>query len=316
MYIFSNILGSFVIDEHFAVKDKILFNKDEAVKNAYLLSKGELLHSETKLMEKHHSAKKTDDPKIINKILENFRKDVLKFYDITLLNTKRLISESVSDDLLIIQAIKTTEDIDKIANGLCKRLREWYSLYLPEASELIPDNEAFVNIILEKDKKELLSELKVDISMGKDLKKTDVEKIISLTKTIEGIYKQRKEIEEYMGSIMKTLCPNFHAIAGTNIGAKMIAKAGSVEKMAFMPASTIQLLGAEEALFRHIKTGARPPKYGILLQHPIVARAKRQDKGKAAKGIADKIAIAVKVDFFKGEFIGDRLRKDLEKKFG
>ena len=85
--------------------------------------------------------------------------------------------------------------------------------------------------------------------------------------------------------------------------------------MVFMPASTIQLLGAEEALFRHIKTGARPPKYGILLQHPIVAKVKKSDKGKAAKALSDKICIAVKIDFFKGEFIGDKLRIDLEKRF-
>jgi nucleolar protein 56 len=104
-------------------------------------------------------------------------------------------------------------------------------------------------------------------------------------------------------------------LTGINIGAKMIAKAGSIEKMAFMPASTIQLLGAEEALFRHIKTGARPPKYGILLQHILVAKAKRPDKGKVAKALADKISIAIKVDFFKGEFIGDRLKRDLEKRF-
>lgn len=315
MKIFSNVLGSFVIDDDNKVIDKILFNKDDAVKNAYLLSKEEVLESEKKLMEKHTTAKKTVDPKIINRILESFRKDAKEFYEVNLVNTKKLVSESVKDDLLIIQAIKTTEDIDKIANGLCKRLREWYSLYLPEASELIADNEAFVKVILEKDKKELLEELKVDATMGANLKKSDVEKIISLAKTVEGLYIQRKEIEEYMGSVMKNICPNFHAIAGTNIGAKMIAKAGSVEKMAFMPASTIQLLGAEEALFRHIKTGARSPKYGILLQHPIVARSKRQDKGKAAKAIADKMGIAIKVDFFKGKFIGDKLRKDLEKKF-
>ncbi len=315
MYLFSNAIGSFVIDEHFHIKEKVLFSKEEAVKNAYLLSKGEELESEKSLIKKHPHIKKTDSANIINRILENFRKDAKEFYSVNLFNTKKLVSESVKDDLLIIQAVKTTEDIDKIANGLCKRLREWYSLYLPEASELISDNETFVKVILEKDKNKLLHELKVDVSMGKDLRDNDVEKILSLAKAVEGLYAERRKTEDYMEGVMKNICHNFHEITGTNIGAKMIAKAGSVEKMAFMPASTIQLLGAEEALFRHIKTGARSPKYGILLQHPLVMKAKRQDKGKVAKALADKISIAIKVDFFKGEFIGDKLRKDLEKKF-
>ena len=82
-----------------------------------------------------------------------------------------------------------------------------------------------------------------------------------------------------------------------------------------MPSSKIQLLGAETALFRHIKTGARPPKHGLILQHTFVSSAKRQDRGKRARVFADKIAMAIKADYFKGEFIGDKLRKDLEERF-
>ena len=315
MYIFTNSLGSYVFDEHFHIKDKIEFSVDEEENNAFLLSKGVELESEKKLKEIHPKAKKVDDLKILNKILEHFRNEKKSFYDINLSNTKKLVALSVRDDLLIIQAVKTTEDLDKIANGLCKRLREWYSLYLPEASEHISDNETFVKTILEKDKKTLLKELKVKESMGKDLESFDHEEIMSFAKKVNDIYDERKAIEDYMSNAMKRICPNMHAITGTNIGAKLIAKAGSIEKMVYMPASTIQLLGAEEALFRHIKTGARPPKYGILLQHPIVSRCKKQDKGKAAKALSDKISIAVRVDFFKGEFIGDQLRSALEKRF-
>ncbi len=315
MHIFSNAKGSYVFDENFQIIDKIMFSRDESVKNAYSLSKGEVLDSEKELSKKHPAAKKASSLKVLNKILEHFKKDAKSFYDIDLLNTKRLVSESVTDDLLIIQAVKTSEDIDKVANGLSKRLREWYALYLPEAEESIADNETFVKTILKKSKKEFLNELKVEITMGHDLKPEDLETIIDLARTINSLYDKRRSLEEYMEKVMKKICPNFHAITGTNIGAKMIARAGSVEKMMFMPASTIQLLGAEEALFRHIKTGARPPKYGILLQHPFVSKVRREVKGKAAKAIADKLSIAIKVDYFKGEFIGDRLRKDLEKKF-
>lgn len=315
MHIFTNSLGSYLFDEHFHIKEKILFSVEDEEKNAFLLSQGIELDSEKKLIEAHPKAKKVEDLKVLNRILEHFRTETKAFYDINITNTKKLVALSVKDDLLIIQAVKTTEDLDKIANGLCKRLREWYSLYFPEVSEYISDNDMFVKTIIEKDKKTLIKEFKVKESMGKDFDDFDLDGIMSFAKKVNEIYNERRSIENYMASIMKKICPNVHAITGTNIGAKLIAKAGSIEKMMYMPASTIQLLGAEEALFRHIKTGARPPKYGILLQHPLVSKSKKNDKGKVAKSLADKISIAIKVDFFKGEFIGDKLRIDLEKKF-
>jgi len=81
-----------------------------------------------------------------------------------------------------------------------------------------------------------------------------------------------------------------------------------------MPSSTIQMLGAEKALFRHLRTGAKPPKHGIILQHPLVASAKKANRGKYSRSLADKISIAVKADYFKGKFIGDKLKKELEEK--
>jgi len=95
--------------------------------------------------------------------------------------------------------------------------------------------------------------------------------------------------------------------------AKLIALAGNLKKLVEFPSSTIQLLGAEKALFRHMRTGAKAPKHGIIHEHPIVSKAK--EKGKAARAVADKISLAVKVDYFKGKFIGDKLRKELEEKF-
>ncbi|MBR9690312.1 hypothetical protein GOV08_01370 [Candidatus Woesearchaeota archaeon] len=296
MYIFTNTLGSFVIDEKFKIVEKT--NDDE------------------KLLKKYKDAKKPTNPKVINHVLKLFKDDAKKFYEVNISNTKKLISKSVKDDNLIISAIKTIEDLDVTANSLAKRLRDWYSYYLPEAENDIYDNEAFSRVVLEKNKDVLKKELKIEDSMGADLKKSDVDSMLSLAKLIQEIFSQRKQTEEYVEKVMKRSCPNFLAIVGPNIGAKLIAKAGSIKKMVFMPASTIQLLGAEEALFRHLKTGAKPPKYGILLQHPLVSKAKKKDRGKAAKTIADKLSIAIKVDYFKGDFIGDKLRKDIEKKIG
>ena len=96
--------------------------------------------------------------------------------------------------------------------------------------------------------------------------------------------------------------------------AKLMALAGSLKHLSQIPASTVQLLGAEKALFRHMTTGAKCPKYGILFQHPYVSQAKKQVQGKIARLLADKISIAVKVDYFKGAFIGDTLKEQLKEK--
>ena len=226
MYIFTNALGTFLFDEHFHIKEKIMFSVEDEEKNAFLISKGMILDSEKEMLDKHPKAKKVEDLKVLNRILEHFRNESKAFYDINLSNTKKLVADSIKDDLLIIQAVKTTEDLDKIANGLCKRLREWYSLYLPEASEYISDNETFVKMILEKDKKTLLKELKIKESMGKDLESFDHDEIIGFAKNVNNVYEERRKIEDYMESVMKKICPNMHAITGTNIGAKLIAKAG------------------------------------------------------------------------------------------
>jgi len=292
--IFTDILGTFIFNEHIR-----------------LLGKG----SEKELEKKYKNLKKAEG-KELEKILEFFKNKEFfdEFHKKNLELTKRSVKDSVKDDSLIIQAINNIDDIDKSINILVKRLREWYELYNPEFSNSIQNHEKFVELVLKKDKKELLKELKVNESMGADLKKDDLAPILNLAKKIEELSRLRKEQEAYLERLMNKLCPNVTALAGATIGAKLIGKAGSLKKLVLFPASTIQLLGAEKALFRHLKTGARPPKYGIVHEHSLVSQAKRSEQGKAARMLADKISIAVKVDYFKGEPIGDRLKKELEDK--
>ncbi|MBT4350887.1 Pre-mRNA processing ribonucleoprotein, partial [archaeon] len=189
----------------------------------------------------------------------------------------------------------------------------WYSYYFPEASEFIPDNELFLKYVHMK-KKDAMKEFGIKKSMGPDKEQSFVEPMQSLAKEIKSLYKQREEKEIYLGTLMDRICPNVKAIAGTLIGAKLLSIAGSLRKLMLFPASTVQLLGAEEALFKHIKTGARCPKYGVLFAHQLVQKADKDRRGRAARVIADKISLASKVDFFKGEFIGDKLLKEVEKK--
>lgn len=228
---------------------------------------------------------------------------------------KKGVKDSVNPDLFIINAVNNVEELQKIINNLSKRLREWYSLYFPELDKKIVEHENFVKLVLKADKKELAKELKLADEMGAHFEKKDFEPILSLASTISDLMRESHMLENYLENTMKVYCPNLTALAGALIGGKLLREAGSLKRLAMMRSSTIQLLGAEKALFRHIRTGAKPPKYGYLLQHQLVQKAKRDDKGRAARQLADKLFLAVRMDYFKGEFIGDKLLKELEAKF-
>jgi len=331
LYIYSNIIGSFVFNTGLRIIDKAFFDENKIVSNAENLEKGEWLDEEKALIKKHGhkiiylGKKKTEliETSKDNKfeIVNERISEMPEFYPMMrkagIIIAKHKIKNSVKQDTLVIQAINNINELDRVANTLIKRLREWYELYLPEFSKRVRDNEKFVELILKNNKTELLKEINISSkkSMGADLSESDLKPIAKLAKSITSLYALRESQSQYLELIIKKTYPNMYAITGSQIGAKLISLAGSFEKLAKFPASTIQLLGAEEALFRHLKTGAKSPKYGILHEHPLVTQAKASEKGKIARALGDKISIAVKVDFFKGKFIGEKLRKDLEKKF-
>jgi nucleolar protein 56 len=232
-----------------------------------------------------------------------------------MLLVKQAIAASVSEDTFIIQAINSIEELDKVCNTLAKRLREWYGYYFPELNYAIEDNEVFIKRLLQKSKAEFMLDFDIKISMGPELSQADLDAILGFARQVNDMYLQREHLIEYLETVMKTYCPNIYAVAGALIGAKLLEKAGSLKHLSIMPSSTIQLLGAEQALFRHLRNKKiRPPKHGYILSHPLLMNASKQDKGKMARMLAAKISIASKVDYFKGEFIGDRLREGLEKK--
>lgn len=240
--------------------------------------------------------------------------DLKKLREKNLLLTRKKVQESISEDNFIIHTVNNIEELVKVSNVLTKRLRGWTALYLPEMSKKVSDNEGFIKLFLGKNRKQLMKELKIKDSMGKDLKEKDLAPMMALALRIDSIYKLMEELKEYLEKLVSNYCKNIYAVAGFLLVGKLIKEAGSFRRLAMMPASTIQLLGAEKALFRHLKTGSRPPKHGIILQHPLVSNAKKVNRGKSARILADKLSIAAKVDYFKGKFIGDKLRKELEEK--
>jgi len=298
MIAFKNVLGVWVFDEKFNLVDKSLFKPEEALEKLYD-------ETDMQLIKKYNAATNlTRDQK--RKILSFFESRAKDFYLPNLMITKKRVKDSIGYDNLIIQTINHVEELNKISNMLSKRLREWYSLYNPEFSNSVDDHLAFSRMILEG------NEPKLKESMGADLKEDDIVSIKDIATEIVRIDELKERQISYLEKIMKKYCPNIQAVAGTLIGGKLVAMAGSLEKLTIFPSSTVQLLGAEKALFRHIKTGSRPPKFGVIMNHQLVNSVRLKDKGKVARMLANKISLAAKVDRFKGEFIGDKLAKGLE----
>jgi len=227
---------------------------------------------------------------------------------------KEMIAATVNEDTYIIQSINSIEELDKVCNTLTKRIREWYGYYFPELNFVMQDNEVFIKRIVQKTKKEFMQEYDLKISMGPELAEKDLDAILDFAKQVNDLYLQREKIIAYLESVMKIYCPNIYALAGALIAAKLLEKAGSLKNLSKMPSSTVQLLGAEQALFRHLRNKRiRPPKHGFILSHPLLMEASKQDKGQVARMLAAKISIASKIDYFRGEFIGDKLKEELEK---
>ena len=310
MYIFSNILGAFVFDDKFQLADEILFNSvDDFPKKEVQVQK---------LKSRHQAAKEPDKESLKNILLYFKNKKFYSgLYDKNLKLTKLEVKNSVGEDVLISQSVKSAEELEKTANILVKRLREWYELYNPEFSRSVEGHESFVAQILESEKEELLKKINTSPgeSFGADLEQENLEPIRSLAQQIYGLYQLRKIQMYYISNLMDVHCPNTKAVCDAMIAAKLIEHAGSLKRLSEMPSSTIQILGAEKALFRHMKTGAKSPKHGVIIGHPIMAKSPFGMHGRIARSLADKISIAAKIDYFGGKFIGDNLRKNLEEKF-
>ena len=234
-------------------------------------------------------------------------------------------------DLVIAQAIQTLDDLDRTVNLFMGRLREWYGVHFPELDRLIEKHETYARLVmnlgykdnftveaLEKEglPKERAENMGIvaEKSMGTDMAEQDLSEIQALSKNVLELYELRKNMEGYVDKTMEEVAPNTRAVAGALLGARLIAIAGSLQNLAMRPASTIQVLGAEKALFRSLKTGARPPKHGLIFQHALLHDAKRWQRGKIARVIAGKLAIAARSDAFGGRYVGDKLKADIDKR--
>jgi len=219
----------------------------------------------------------------------------------------KIKKESASEDKHLIQAINSIDEIDETISKLIERIREWYALYFPEM-DVIKNNETYIKLISQNKTKENIMEAKPDafpsnvLDLEDDINPKDLEIMNKYAKSIYELQKTRKEIEQYIDAKMEDIAPNLRLLVGSSLGAKLISHAGGLKRLATYPSSTVQIMGAEKALFRHLKSGDRPPKYGLIYQHPQVRGAKWWNRGKIARMLAGKISLAVRRDVFTKTF--------------
>lgn len=267
------------------------------------------------------------------KIRQDFEKTISKqeartlLHDIALEITQRGIREaSEQNDQLIIQAMSSLDDVEKIQNLMASRLREWYGLHFPEAAQAIENASNLAQFVIQGGQRDQIATspdliqllattpIKPELltqSMGAAISQQDMEMIQGLAKQYLDLQEFREKLERYLDESMLEVAPNLRGLIGSVIGARLIAIAGGIEKLARLPASTIQVLGAEQAMFRALKTGARPPKHGVIFQHTLIHSAPWWQRGKIARILSGKIAIAARIDLYSGEYVADELKQNV-----
>ncbi|XP_055586680.1 nucleolar protein 56 [Uranotaenia lowii] len=238
-------------------------------------------------------------------------------------------------DNMIIQSIALLDQLDKDINTFSMRIREWYSYHFPELVKIVPDNYLFAKVAhFVKDRKSLsdqslegLEEIVMDsekakaiidaskMSMGMDISVIDLLNIEMFAKRVVNLSEYRHQLAEYLHSKMGNVAPNLQALIGDQVGARLISKAGSLTNLAKYPASTVQILGAEKALFRALKTKSNTPKYGLLFNSTFIGRANAKNKGRISRFLANKCSIASRIDCFTeapSNVIGEALKQQVE----
>ncbi|KAI2611302.1 nucleolar protein Nop5 [Hypoxylon fragiforme] len=215
-------------------------------------------------------------------------------------------------DVMIVQAIKLLDDLDKELNNYAMRVKEWYGWHFPELDRIVQDNLAYARIIItmglrenapNTDFSEILPEdlearvkAAAEVSMGTEILDFDLENIKLLAEQVISFTEYRQQLSQYLTSRMKAIAPNLTELIGELVGARLIAHTGSLLKLAKSPGSTIQILGAEKALFRALKTKHDTPKYGLIYHSSLVGQATGRNKGKIARTLSAKAALCLRVD--------------------
>ncbi|MGV8176486.1 MAG: hypothetical protein ACP5NX_01670 [Candidatus Bilamarchaeaceae archaeon] len=230
-----------------------------------------------------------------------------------------------SRDTVLANVSRSVDEITYVINVLNEKLEEWLMLYIPRLKFADREKYAQLALLLGKgmEMKELsklcgsatANEIGNAVSKG-DLKDDEAEELKRFAWNIKSLYELKQEYENYTERLAKELCPNICEVAGADIAAKLVAHTGSVKRIAMFPASTIQIMGAEKALFKHLKNRrVPPPKHGIIFQHQRISMSPKRVRGKIARTLANKICLAAKADAYTHNFIAKELKESFDKRY-
>ena len=216
-------------------------------------------------------------------------------------------------DTMVIQAVGLLDELDKEINTYAMRVKEWYGWHFPELQGMVSDNALYSKLVIkcgmrenfsQMDLSEILEEESMEaavkeaaeISMGTDITELDILNIRSLGEQVLSMTEYRAQLFEYLKNRMNAIAPNLTIMVGELVGARLISHAGSLMNLAKQPASTVQILGAEKALFRALKTKHDTPKYGLIYHASLIGQAAPKNKGKISRVLAAKASLAIRVD--------------------
>ncbi|GBG32911.1 Nucleolar protein 58 [Hondaea fermentalgiana] len=215
-------------------------------------------------------------------------------------------------DVMIIQAINLLDELDKEINTYAMRVREWYGWHFPEMGKIVTDNMQYAKVVLKAGIRKNMADLDFsdiladdveaemkrtcEISMGTDISDDDVANLSALCTQVISLSEYRVQLYDYLKNRMAAIAPNLSVMVGDLVGARLIAHAGSLMNLAKAPASTVQILGAEKALFRALKTKHDTPKYGLIYHASLIGQSAPKNKGKISRVLAAKTSLAIRVD--------------------
>mmetsp|Transcript_63806 Transcript_63806/g.152159 ORF Transcript_63806/g.152159 Transcript_63806/m.152159 type:complete len:490 (-) Transcript_63806:149-1618(-) len=263
-------------------------------------------------------------------LIEGLEEDEVKTMALGLAHTLSRFKLKFSPDkvdTMIIQAVGLLDDLDKELNNFAMRLREWYGWHFPEMGKIVTENLVFAKVVklmgLKTKAKEtdfstigmpddIAEEVKAaaETSMGTEITDEDLNNILTLAERVIELTEYRASLAEYLKLRMNAIAPNLTFMVGELVGARLISQAGSLMSLAKHPSSTVQILGAEKALFRALKTKKSTPKYGLIYHASLVGQSAAALKGKISRVLAAKLSLCCRVDA-----LGDQVEPSLGKEF-
>ncbi|MBX8632594.1 MAG: NOP58 family protein [Thermoplasmata archaeon] len=325
MILVTKWFGTFLVEEKRVVTQILFPAKDSEIAERLLrIQKGEILSEERKLAEKRKlqvlearlaplGRLSIADTSFIVPAKYGYDQSLLVSALTILARTK--VREQVGFDRHLSEAITAYDEMKEAANSLEVRIHSWFGLHYPELFDILKGRSYVETVSRYGDRKAIQEALGLpDNSIGIELLEAEDDALRNMASLVLKINESAEKLGSFIDRKSAEVFPNLSALLGPKLACRVVRGAGGLEHLSRMPSGSIQLIGAEKALFRHLNRGRKPPKHGIIFQEPLIHSSPKEYRGRIARRLAGNIAIAARLDMFHGSFRGDRMRRDFEEK--